>query len=80
MSAAVRGTGSSGSRVPAPSCRVCGRVLRSEASRVRGVGPVCFRAAGGRTAVRIPALTPDHHIPGQDELPLTYAQVTLWSL
>ncbi|WP_405703030.1 DUF6011 domain-containing protein [Streptomyces sp. NBC_01383] len=83
--AVTRGTGSLAGRVPAPSCRVCGRVLRSDASRARGVGPVCFRAPGGRTAIRvraarIPTPTPDHHVPGQTELPLQILQPTLWSL
>lgn len=64
----------------APSCRVCGRRLADPTSRARGVGPVCAKAAGERTAPRIPSPRPDHHVPGQTELDLAYRQVTLWSL
>ncbi|WP_443069250.1 DUF6011 domain-containing protein [Streptomyces sp. NBC_01362] len=63
-----------------PTCRVCGRLLRSERWRARGVGPVCWSRTRGRTAVRIPTPHPDHHVPGQDELPLVHHQPTLWSL
>ncbi|MFJ3258471.1 DUF6011 domain-containing protein [Streptomyces sp. NPDC086771] len=64
----------------APACRVCGRPLRSEASRARGVGPICHRRTHGRAAVRIPTPPADHHVPGQVELPLVHHQPTLWSL
>ncbi|MFJ6319679.1 DUF6011 domain-containing protein [Streptomyces californicus] len=62
-----------------PSCRVCGRRLRSEKTRARGIGPVCARRTR-QTTPHIPTPTPDHHIPGQDELPLVHHQPTLWSL
>lgn len=29
-------------------CRVCGRVLRNEASRAAGIGPVCARKGGAK--------------------------------
>ncbi|MFB7845479.1 DUF6011 domain-containing protein [Streptomyces sp. NPDC056053] len=64
----------------APSCRVCGRLLRSETSRARGVGPTCHRRTGGHTGPHIPTPRPDHHVPGQAELPLIHHQPTLWSL
>ncbi|MEU2134953.1 DUF6011 domain-containing protein [Streptomyces sp. NPDC018352] len=63
----------------APSCRVCGRLLRSETSRARGVGPICHRRTHG-TAPRIPTPHPDHHVPGQTELDLFTHQPTLWSI
>ncbi|WP_420711653.1 DUF6011 domain-containing protein [Streptomyces sp. NRRL B-24720] len=64
-------------------CRSCGRLLRSQASRRRGLGPHCARAARGRTAPRksqaSPTATPDP-IPGQIEifLPPMQHQLT-WS-
>ncbi|MER6607335.1 DUF6011 domain-containing protein [Streptomyces sp. NPDC000927] len=64
----------------APSCRVCGRLLRSEKWRARGIGPVCARATGACTRPHIPTPRPDHHIDGQSELPLVHHQPTLWSL
>ena len=79
-------TGSLASRMPAPSvapsCRSCGRLLASEASRARGYGPVCWRALTARTAllVVVPAQTIPDVIPGQVELPLVEHQPTLWSL
>ncbi|MFJ1647944.1 DUF6011 domain-containing protein [Streptomyces sp. NPDC088258] len=61
-------------------CCLCGRVLRSEASRARGVGPHCFRASGGRVALRLPAPHVDLPIPGQTEIPMPPMQHTLtWS-
>ncbi|MFJ4852423.1 DUF6011 domain-containing protein [Streptomyces sp. NPDC088730] len=63
-----------------PCCRVCGRVLRSERWRVRGIGPVCARRVGDRPLPRIPTPTPDHHVDGQAELPLVHHQPSLWSL
>ncbi|MEU3976861.1 DUF6011 domain-containing protein [Streptomyces bacillaris] len=63
-----------------PRCRVCGRRLRSARWRARGIGPVCARRNQSQPAPRIPTPTPDHHIPGQDELPLVHHQPTLWSL
>lgn len=62
-----------------PRCRSCGRVLRTEQSKARGIGPVCGKASQPRTAPRIPTPHPDHHIDGQTELPLTHLQPTLWS-
>ncbi|WP_443051211.1 DUF6011 domain-containing protein [Streptomyces sp. JV185] len=63
-----------------PSCRVCGRLLRSERWAARGIGPVCAKAAGERPAPRIPTPQPDHHVPGQTELPLPPMQHELtWS-
>lgn len=63
-------------------CRVCGRRLRSQESRTRGAGPVCWRAT--RTPVhRTPTAdltTVPEAIPGQTELELTPHQPTLWSL
>ncbi|MEV8353159.1 DUF6011 domain-containing protein [Streptomyces niveus] len=64
------------------TCRVCGRRLRTEASRARGAGPVCWRAT--RPPVHRPptadlAARPEP-IPGQTELELTPHQPTLWSL
>ena len=79
-------TGSPASRMPAPvvapSCRSCGRLLASEASRARGYGPVCWRALTARTALRVvvPAKTTPDVIPGQIELPLPPIQSALtWS-
>lgn len=68
----------------APRCGLCGRVLRSEASRAAGVGPVCLRRSRDRTAARtsprsIPA-TESPQVPGQTELPLLVHQPTLWPL
>ncbi|MFE7626067.1 DUF6011 domain-containing protein [Streptomyces sp. NPDC057509] len=63
-----------------PCCRVCGRLLRTEQSRALGVGPVCDRRTRARTAPRIPTPRPEHHIDGQEELPLVHLQPTLWSL
>ncbi|MFD7861830.1 DUF6011 domain-containing protein [Streptomyces sp. NPDC059783] len=59
---------------------MCGRLLRTEQSRAAGVGPVCDRRSRSRTAPRIPTPHPDHHIDGQEELPLVHLQPTLWSL
>ncbi|MGW1433101.1 DUF6011 domain-containing protein [Streptomyces sp. NPDC002431] len=56
------------------TCRVCGRLLRSERWRAQGIGPICAKATGERTAVRIPTPRPDHHIDGQTELPLEGTQ------
>lgn len=82
----LSGTGPVSRRVPAPadapSCRVCGRVLRSEASRARRVGPRCWRALTARTAIRVvvPAQTAPDVIPGQTELPLPPIQSAItWS-
>ncbi|MFF2009148.1 DUF6011 domain-containing protein [Streptomyces sp. NPDC058195] len=54
------------------TCRVCGRLLRSERWRARGIGPICAKAAGARTTPQIPTPRPDHHIDGQAELPLVH--------
>lgn len=62
-----------------PRCGLCGRVLADPVSRARGVGPVCFRASGGRTAPRVP-VPEAGPIPGQTELPLVEHQPSLWSL
>ncbi|MGW3825740.1 DUF6011 domain-containing protein [Streptomyces sp. NPDC005071] len=71
MTARTLDPDSAGRASTAPRCGSCGRVLRSEESRRRGLGPHCWRAARGRTAVRVnkPPLdvTPDR-IPGQIEL------------
>ncbi|WP_353962211.1 DUF6011 domain-containing protein [Streptomyces anulatus] len=58
---------------------MCGRRLRSEKWRTRGIGPVCARRTGNRPPPHIPTPTPDHHVPGQTELPLQPMQPTLWS-
>ncbi|MGW9299395.1 DUF6011 domain-containing protein [Streptomyces cyaneofuscatus] len=60
-------------------CRVCGRRLRSAQWRARGIGPVCARRTRQQPAPHIPTPAPDHHIPGQAELPLVHHQPTLWS-
>lgn len=64
-------------------CRVCGRPLRSEASRTRGVGPVCARTTGagltGRGTRRDIDERPEPG-PGQTALDLHLLQPTLWSL
>ncbi|MFF8716196.1 DUF6011 domain-containing protein [Streptomyces sp. NPDC015184] len=62
-----------------PSCRVCGRRLADPASRARGIGPICAKAAKARAAVHIPTPHPPEHVPGQAELPLIHHQPTLWS-
>ncbi|WP_413927901.1 DUF6011 domain-containing protein [Kitasatospora albolonga] len=65
--------------VTAVVCRVCGRRLRSETWRARGIGPVCARrtrSGPGRT----PTTTDTEPIPGQQEIPLPPMQHTLtWS-
>lgn len=61
------------------TCRVCGRPLRTETSRTRGAGPVCWAAT--RTPAHRPttATTTEVH-PGQAELPLPPIQTALtWS-
>ncbi|MFI2078658.1 DUF6011 domain-containing protein [Streptomyces triculaminicus] len=67
-----------------PRCGLCGRVLTDQASRARGVGPVCARRSQSHTAARVPRsgplFTPITDIPGQTELPLAPHQPTLWSL
>ncbi|MFD4855087.1 DUF6011 domain-containing protein [Streptomyces atratus] len=63
-----------------PSCRVCGRVLRSEKWRVRGVGPVCWSRTRGRTATPATAHGEPEIHPGQIEIPLPPMQHELtWS-
>lgn len=54
-----------------PSCRVCGRPLRSERWAALRIGPVCERRTRGHTAPRavVAHATPDIH-PGQTEIPL----------
>ncbi|WP_443034222.1 DUF6011 domain-containing protein [Streptomyces sp. BE147] len=60
-----------------PSCRACGRLLRSAASRARGLGPVCARRTRSHTAPAAPAFDP---IPGQTEITLPPMQTALtWS-
>ncbi|MGW4484303.1 DUF6011 domain-containing protein [Amycolatopsis sp. NPDC004368] len=63
-------------RCQAPTCN---RELRTEESRRRGYGPVCYRRkfgapppAPGRTQVSVPAhVTPDHPVdPDQIPLPI----------
>ncbi|MEV8417810.1 DUF6011 domain-containing protein [Streptomyces niveus] len=61
---------------------MCGRRLRTETSRARGAGPVCWRAT--RPPVHRPP-TADltavpEPTPGQTELELQPIQPTLWSL
>ncbi|MET7788102.1 DUF6011 domain-containing protein [Streptomyces sp900116325] len=68
------------STVLPPRCCSCGRLLRSQASRARGLGPYCARALRGRIAPRTPASVVDPPIPGQTELPLQPHQPSLWSL
>ncbi|MFJ7999021.1 DUF6011 domain-containing protein [Streptomyces sp. NPDC096310] len=63
---------------PTVPCRMCGRPLRSQWA-ARRIGPVCQRKLAG-TPRRIPTPRPEHHVPGQDELPLVHLQPTLWSL
>ncbi|MEU0831258.1 DUF6011 domain-containing protein [Streptomyces sp. NPDC005969] len=68
------------STAPPPRCGSCGRLLRSQASRARGLGPYCARALRGRTgpAVAVPDVEP---VPGQLEIPLPPMQHELtWSL
>lgn len=64
------------------TCQVCGRRLRSQESRARGVGPVCWAAT--RTPVHRPPAaalgTAPEPIPGQTELDLEPHQPSLWSL
>ncbi|MFE4671061.1 DUF6011 domain-containing protein [Streptomyces sp. NPDC056723] len=85
------GTGEWSDRAPgdgadadAPRCATCGRLLADPASKVRGLGPVCARRLGGRTAARAspaaPTTAPVPHIPGQTALPLQPFQPTLESL
>ncbi|WP_405794073.1 DUF6011 domain-containing protein [Streptomyces sp. NBC_01506] len=61
---------------------MCGRPLRTEQSRTRGAGPVCWAATRPRVhrpvAVDITAVP--EPIPGQRELELAPHQPTLWSL
>ncbi|MFJ1695723.1 DUF6011 domain-containing protein [Streptomyces sp. NPDC088252] len=64
-----------------PSCRVCGRPLRSQASRARGVGPTCHRRTRGHTAPRTAVTHTEPEInPEQIELPFPPMQHELtWS-
>ncbi|MEU8829400.1 DUF6011 domain-containing protein [Streptomyces sp900116325] len=62
-----------------PRCAACKRLLRSQASRARGLGPYCARALRGRTGpfVATPGIEP---LPGQLEFPLPPMQHELtWS-
>ncbi|MFF9684571.1 DUF6011 domain-containing protein [Streptomyces bacillaris] len=61
---------------------MCGRRLRSARWRARGIGPVCARRnqPTHQPGPHIPTPAPDHHIPGQTELPLAHHQPSLWSL
>ncbi|MFJ1696243.1 DUF6011 domain-containing protein [Streptomyces sp. NPDC088252] len=63
-----------------PRCAACRRLLRSQTSRARGLGPHCARLLRGHTGafVGLPAAEPP--IPGQVEIPLRDHQPTLWSL
>ncbi|MFE7237233.1 DUF6011 domain-containing protein [Streptomyces sp. NPDC057580] len=62
-----------------PRCGSCGRLLRSQASRVLGLGPRCARALRGRTGPSV-AVSDVEHVPGQIEIPLPPMQHELtWS-
>lgn len=61
-----------------PTCRVCGRPLRTAASRTAGAGPVCRRATTP-TAPVLPDARPTPG-PGQTALALRPLQPSLWSL
>ncbi|MFF1958002.1 DUF6011 domain-containing protein [Streptomyces sp. NPDC058220] len=61
------------------TCQVCGRPLRTQESRARGAGPVCWAATRPHIHRPAAATTPEP-IPGQTELPLQPIQPTLWSL
>ena len=67
----------SGGRTGPRACRVCGRALKRPSPS--GIGPVCQRKAS-RPAPHILTPRPDHHVDGQEELPLVHLQPTLWSL
>ncbi|MDG4531649.1 DUF6011 domain-containing protein [Streptomyces sp. AV19] len=64
-------------------CALCGRLLRDQASRVHGVGPVCARRSQSHSRPPVSRLRrtplPDLPSPGQAELPLDPQQSTLWS-
>lgn len=61
------------------ACRVCGRPLRTAASRTRGVGPVCARATTAPSPTHAAGDRPEPG-PGQTALPLRPYQPTLNSL
>ncbi|WP_367134516.1 MULTISPECIES: DUF6011 domain-containing protein [Streptomyces] len=67
----------------APRCRLCGRLIHDQASRARGVGPVCARRSqahsGTPASLPTPRATHGPPIPSQTELPLTPHQPAFWS-
>ncbi|MFF1499719.1 DUF6011 domain-containing protein [Streptomyces sp. NPDC058316] len=68
------------STAPPPRCAACRRLLRSQASRARGLGPHCARLLRGHTGAFTGLPAADIPIPGQTELLLRPMQPTLWSL
>ncbi|WP_353962443.1 DUF6011 domain-containing protein [Streptomyces sp. NBC_01221] len=69
------------SATPPPRCAACRRLLRSQASRARGLGPHCARLLRGRTGASVGLLAAEPEIhPGQIEIPLPPMQHELtWS-
>lgn len=62
------------------TCRVCGRPLRTQTSRARGAGPVCWAATNSPVHRPVAAATTAEVHPRQAELPLPPIQTALtWS-
>ncbi|MFJ2374998.1 DUF6011 domain-containing protein [Streptomyces sp. NPDC087769] len=63
-----------------PTCRVCGRLLRSEKWAARRIGPVCWSRTHGRTGPPPTTHGEPEIYPGQTEIPLPPMQHELtWS-